>query len=298
VTEVDGTRALAPLRPRERIVKANGVDLCVETFGDGASPAVLLIAGAASSMDWWEDDFCERLASGGRFVVRYDLRDTGRSVTYPPGSPGYGGLDLAADAVGVLDALGIDSAHLVGISMGGGIAQRLALDHADRVASLTLMSTSTGDPELPPMSDELAAAFAAEAAEPDWSDRDAVIEYIVEGLRPFAGSYPVDGERARALASRIVDRTVDIASTMTNHWILEGGGKPMRPRLHEIAVPTLVLHGTEDPLFPLVHGEALAAEIPGARLLRLPGVGHEHPPPPVWDLVVTAIVEHTAPAAR
>ena len=283
------------IRANERIVRANGVELGGETFGDEEDPAILLVAGAASSMDWWEDEVCELLASGGRFVVRFDLRDTGRSVTYPPGEPGYGGLDLVADAVGILDALGIARAHVVGISMGGGIAQRLALDHSDRVASLTLMSTSTGDPDLPPMSAELAAAFA-DPTVPDWTDREAVIDYIVGGLRPFAGSYGVDEGRARAIASRIVDRTTDIASTMTNHWILEGGGEPMRPRLGEIAVPTLVLHGTDDPLFPLAHGEALAVEIPGARLVPLPGVGHEHPPAPVWDLVVTAILEHTAAA--
>jgi pimeloyl-ACP methyl ester carboxylesterase len=283
----------------ERIVRANGVDLCVETFGRGGNPAILLIAGAASSMDWWEDEFCERLASGGRFVVRYDLRDTGRSVTYPPGEPEYGGLDLVADAVGILDALGVPRAHIVGISMGGAIAQRLGLDHADRVASLTLMSTSPGSPgrpdnaELPQMSDELAAAYAA-STEPDWSDREAVIDHIVSGLRILAGSYAVDEERARALASHIVDRTLDIESTHRNHFLLESGGEPMRPRLREIVAPTLVIHGTEDALFPLAHGEALAAEIPGARFLPLPGVGHEHPPPPVWDLVVPAILEHTA----
>jgi pimeloyl-ACP methyl ester carboxylesterase len=264
-------------------------------LGGWDPPSPPLPPGAASSMDWWEDEFCERLASGGRFVVRYDLRDTGRSVTYPPGAPGYDGLDLVADAVGILDALGIARAHVVGISMGGSMSQRLALDHRDRVASLTLMSTSTGDPDLPRMSDDLAAAFA-DPTEPDWTDRDAVIDHIVEGLRPFAGSYGVDEERARATASRIVDRTIDIASTMTNHWLLESGGEPMRPRLREITAPTLVLHGTEDPLFPLRHGEALAAEIPGARLLPLPGVGHEHPPAPVWDLVVPAILEHTARA--
>ena len=276
----------------QRIVRANGVALCVQTFGEPARPAILLVSGAAASMDWWEDEFCERLASGPRFVIRYDLRDTGQSVSYEPGAPGYGGLDLVADAVGLLDALGIGRAHVVGISMGGGIAQHLALDHADRVASLTLISTSPGGPGLPPMSEELRARFEEPLPEPDWSDRQAVVDYIVEDLRPYAGAFPFDEDEVRALAGKIFDRTVNIASTMTNHWILDGGA-PLRPRLGEINAPTLVLHGTVDPLFPYGHAEALAAEIPGARLLPLQGVGHEMPPRPVWDQVVVAILDHT-----
>jgi pimeloyl-ACP methyl ester carboxylesterase len=275
------------------MVLANGVELCVQTFGDLASPAILLIGGAASSMDWWEDEFCERLASGPRFVIRYDLRDTGQSVSYEPGAPQYSGADLVADAVGVLDALRVARAHVVGISMGGGITQHLALDHADRVASLTLISTSPGGPDLPPMSDELRARFEESPPEPDWSDRQAVVDYIVEGLRPYAGTLRFDEEEMRALAGTIVDRTVNIASSMTNHWILDGG-EPVRPRLGEIRAPTLVLHGTEDPLFPYGHAEALAAEIPRARLLPLEGMGHEMPPRPVWDQVVAAILDHTA----
>jgi pimeloyl-ACP methyl ester carboxylesterase len=278
-------------------VLANGVELCVQTFGDPESPAILLIGGAASSMDWWEEEFCERLSSGARFVIRYDLRDTGQSVSYEPGAPQYDGTDLVTDAVGVLDALRVSRAHIVGISMGGGIAQHLALDHADRVASLTLISTSPGGPDLPPMSDELRARFEDPAPEPDWSDRQAVVDYLVEDLRPFAGTLPFDEAAMRALVGRIVDRTSNIASTTTNHSIL-AGGEALRPRLREITAPTLVLHGTEDPLFPYGHGEALAAEIPGARLLPLEGVGHEVPPRPVWDQVVGAILDHTAEESR
>jgi pimeloyl-ACP methyl ester carboxylesterase len=276
-----------------RKVLANGVELCVQTFGDPESPAILLICGAASSMDWWEDEFCERLASGPRLVIRYDLRDTGQSVTYEPGAPTYSGTDLVADAVGLLDALGITRAHLVGISMGGGIAQTVALDHPDRVSSLTLISTSPGGSELPPMSAELRARFAKPGPEPDWKDRQAVIDYFVEDLRAFAGTLPFDEEAMRTLVGTVVDRTVNIESTMKNHWILEGG-EPLRPRLRDITAPTLVLHGTADPLLPSGHGEVLAAEIPGARLLPLEGVGHEMPPRPVWDQVVAAILDHTA----
>jgi len=104
--------------PHDEIVHANGVDLCVETFGDPTDPAILLVMGSTASMDWWEDEFCARLAAGSRLVIRYDHRDTGRSVSYEPGAPPYTMRDLAADAVGLLDALDLASAHLVGMSMG------------------------------------------------------------------------------------------------------------------------------------------------------------------------------------
>ena len=115
-------------------------------FGEPADPAILLISGAECSMDWWEDEFCELLAAGRRFVIRYDQRDTGQSITYPPGAPEYDGTDLTEDAVGVLDALGRERAHIVGMSSGGGIGQELALLHADRVVTLTLISTSPVGP--------------------------------------------------------------------------------------------------------------------------------------------------------
>src|SRR3712207_602173 len=167
---------IRPMAANERIVRANGIDLCVQTFGDRADPPILLIMGGASSMDWWEDGFCERLMVGSRFVIRYDHRDTGRSVSYELGAVPYSLRDLAEDALGLLDALGLESAHLVGMSMGGWIGQLVALDHPDRVASLTLISTSPtaepSDPDLPEMSQELQAFFAQEASEPDWSDRE------------------------------------------------------------------------------------------------------------------------------
>lgn len=283
----------------ERIIRANGVDLCLETFGDAAAPPILLIAGAAASMDWWEDEFCRRLAAGPRFVIRYDNRDTGRSVSYEAGSPGYGQPDLAADAVGVLDALGVTRGHLVGISMGGGIAQRIAVEHPERVATLTLMSTSPGgpggpdNPELPPMAERIVELFSTSSPDPDWSDRVAVADRFVSGEQQFAGSLPVDEARIRAIAGRVFDRTENMAASQTNHWTLDGG-EPVRERLPEITAPTLVLHGTEDPLLPYGHAEALARAIPGAHLVPLDKVGHQMPPPEVWDVVVQAVLSHTA----
>jgi pimeloyl-ACP methyl ester carboxylesterase len=277
--------------PTQQILGANGVNLCAEAFGDPAHPTLLLISGSSGSMDWWRTEFCRRLAEGERRVVRYDHRDTGQSAHSKPGAPDYSGADLVADAVGLLDALGIDSAHVAGVSMGGGIGQVLALDHPERVASLTLMSTSPLGADLPPPTDALAARFADPVPPPDWSNRDEVIDYIVQDHRAYAGTLPFDADEVRGLAAIVVGRTIDIEASMTNHSLLSGGD-PLRPRLGQITAPTLVIHGTEDPLFPLAHGEALAREIPG-RLVAIEGMGHEVPPRPVWDQVIAAILEHT-----
>ena len=272
------------------IVEVNGVGLCVDTAGDPADPAILLIAGLSSSMDWWEDGFCQRLAGGGRFVIRYDHRDTGQSVSYPAGKPGYTGGDLAADAVGILDALGRRSAQLAGISMGGALAQQVALAHPQRVGSLVLFSTSPAVPcgsELPPMSEELRAWFAAEV--PDWNERGAVIDYLTAYERHLEGPEYFDEPHVRALAGRIFDRTRDMAASMTNHALAAEGDLARGP-LGAITVPVLVVHGTADPLFPFGHGEALARAIPRAQLLPLAGVGHQLPPRPFWPSVTTAML--------
>src|SRR5215204_7603629 len=128
------------------MIEANGVELCTEAFGDPRDPPILLIMGIGASMLWWEKGFCRMLADGGRFLIRYDHRDTGRSITYEPGHPGYTGDDLVADATGVLDAYGIPAAHVVGVSAGGAFAQRLALDCPDRVLPLVLVSTTRALP--------------------------------------------------------------------------------------------------------------------------------------------------------
>jgi pimeloyl-ACP methyl ester carboxylesterase len=277
----------------EQIVRANGVDLCVETFGDPSGPAILLIHGAGNSMLSWDEELCERLAAGGRFVIRYDVRDAGRSVAYEPGAPRYALRDQVADAVGLLDALGLPSAHLVGMSMGASIAQLAALDHPDRVASLTLASATPGVPgqeqsDLPGASKEL---FAQEPPQPDWGDRAAVVDYLVEAERPYATHF--DEAAMRELAERVVDRTGNIASNLTNPFI-QDAGDPWRDRLGEVTARTLVIHGTEDPMFPFDHAVALANEIPGAGLLALERTGHEYFPRASWDRVIPTVLEHTS----
>ena len=250
-------------------VRVNEVDLCVETVGDRADPAILLVMGAGASMDWWQDDFCARLAAGPRYVIRYDHRDTGQSTSYPPGEPGYTGDDLVADAAALLAVLGVRRAHVVGQSAGGALAQLVALDHPACVASLTLVATSPAgpDPDLPPRSDEAGAANAASRS------------------RPF------DAQQTRALCARVVERTTNMESSTKNAYAAEGSDR-WRERLGGLDVPTLVVHGTEDPLFPLGHGEALAREIPGAELLVLEGAGHELARRD-WDVVVPAILRLT-----
>ena len=283
----------------ERVLTAGGARLCLETFGNASDPALVLIAGGAQSMVWWEDEFCARLAAGGRFVVRYDHRDTGRSSTSPAGHPSYTGDDLATDPLRLMDSLDLPAAHLVGLSMGGGIAQWLALTSPERVRTLTLMSTSPAvsekGPPLPGPEPQLAATFTDPDPEPDWADRDAVLAYRVEIERPYAGTLGFDELRTRALAEREVDRTTDMAASLTNHFLLDDDW-PAGAQLEDITAPTLVIHGTSDPLFPLPHGQALARRIAGARLIELDGVGHQQPPPERWDVVIDALLEHTRPA--
>src|SRR3954452_703062 len=281
----------------ERMVEANGVELCTEPFGDPADPPILLIMGLGASMLWWEEGFCQLLAAGGRFVIRYDHRDTGRSVTYELGRPGYSSADLVADAGGVLDAYELPAAHLVGVSAGGAFAQVVALDHPDRVSSLVLISTSPalpGERELPPPSDEL-GRFVSTAAV-DWSDPDSAVDYLVGYSRVLAGGRrPFAEEETRSLVRRDVERAHDYAAVQ-NHDALPEGEAPSGT-LSSIAAPTLIIHGTADPLFPIEHGEALAQEIPGATLMPLENAGHGVDRAD-WETIAGAILAHTAERAR
>jgi len=276
----------------ERMIEANGVELCAESFGDPGHPPVLLIQGIGASMLWWEEGFCRRLADGGRFVIRYDHRDTGRSVTYEHGRPGYTGADLDADAVGVLDAYGLGTAHLVGVSAGGGIAQAVALRSPDRVRSITTISTTAAVPigrDLPPPTDRFGRFVSTVRV--DWSDPDSVIDYLVDYQCLLAGGQrEFDEEAARGLVRRDFERASDPAAVQ-NHDVLDHGESPAAP-LSSLAAPTLVIHGTADPMFPSEHGEALADEIPGATLLLLEGAGHGVYRAD-WEALIEAILEHT-----
>lgn len=274
----------------ERLIQIDGIELCAESFGQPADPAVLLVMGAQSSMVWWQEDFCRRLAEAGRFVIRYDNRDTGRSTVYEPGQPGYTFVDMADDAIRVLDAYGIGEAHFVGISMGGMLTQMAALRHPGRVRSVTLLSSSNFAPDLPPMEQKVVDYFS-NAGEIDWTDKEAVLAFNVGKWDVLAGSKNPFDDNIRRLSEQEWDRARNPAS-MNNHGLVTGGFEYLA-RTAEIAAPALVIHGTEDPIIPYEHGVHLAEAIPGAELLKLEGVGHElHPND--WDAILGAIVRHTS----
>ncbi|MGW6545891.1 alpha/beta fold hydrolase [Streptomyces massasporeus] len=254
-------------------VKARGITLGVESFGDDNAPLVLLAGG--TTMLSWPDALCERLAVGGRHVVRYDLRDSGKSTTTDPQAPSYTLRDLAADAAALADMLGGGPAHLAGIGVGGMVAQVAVLDHPSAYSALTLIGTRPVAPGPPdddlPDHDQATMGRLFARPMPDWSDREAVAEFAASGAE-ILGDDPV---AARAVAARIWDRTpgtappVQMANQLGMVFSTLDCGPRWRERLPEIEVPTLVVHGRHNLFFPVGNGEAIAREIPGARLLVL-----------------------------
>jgi len=284
------------MRPRD--IDTNGVSLHCQAVGDRADPAVLLIMGAMSSAVWWPEELCRQLAGRGRYVIRYDHRDTGRSTSYAPGQARYTVEDLADDAVAVLDGYGLDRAHIVGMSLGGYLSQLIALKHPSRALTLTLIASerlALADPGLPTI-DPSVIEYHARAAELDWSDRDAVVAHQVGAWRMNSGSaHAFDEPAIRALAEADFDRTPSLLTTF-NHAAL-GDAVGWVDRLAEIDVPTLIVHGTEDPVLPYPHALALKAGLSTATLLTLEGSGHElHRAD--WPTILDAVARHTAPRDR
>jgi pimeloyl-ACP methyl ester carboxylesterase len=267
-------------------IKVNGVELCVETFGDPADPPVLLVGVTMLS---WPDELCAALA--GRYVVRYDLRDAGQSTFVDPDAPAYDLRDLVTDASELLVALDLGRTHVVGLGVGGFIAQLLALDHPDQVASLTLVSTRP---------------VAPGPVDPDLPDHAAEMRKQLFGRPAPAGTDSrtrgFDEQDVRATAGSVFDRADQTAKAQrASHLGSMFAGIACQPRwrerLGEITVPTLVVHGDEDPFFPHGNGVALAAEIPGATLLTLPGIG-QGVPRVTWPDVVDALLRHTSDSPR
>ena len=267
-----------------KLYQVNGVELCAETFGSPSDPAVLLIHGGSASMLWWPADHCAGLANRGRYVIRYDQRDTGLSTSYPVGQPGYSMRDLAADAIGLLDALGIDRAHVVAQSMSGGIGLILGVDYPSRVASLTFVSTSTG-------ADDLPGPTMAHIPSPDFADPAAVEEYVVRSIEAESAGH-FDEAAARDLVRRDRERARDYQASLTNHYAMTFHG-PVGGGFGDLSMPVLVIHGSADPLLPLAHGEAIHAAVPTSRLVVLEGAGHGVPDA-LWETFADTVAGHTA----
>jgi pimeloyl-ACP methyl ester carboxylesterase len=280
----------------ENIIRINGIDICTESFGNPQNPTVLLIMGAMCSMVYWDEEFCQRLADTGRYVIRFDNRDVGRSTAYEPGTSHYSVEEMADDAVGILDAYHIGQAHIIGMSLGGMIAQIIASSHPHKVLTLTLMMSSIyGDDDndrgLPPM-DERILAYHANGAALNWSDEESVANYLVAGSSLLCGSkHKFDEKRAYKQVRKEIKRANNLLS-MFNHALLKGDAS-YEGKLKGIRVPALVIHGTEDTVLPYGHGLALVKEIPNASLLTLEGTGHEiHFED--WDTIIKAISNHTS----
>jgi pimeloyl-ACP methyl ester carboxylesterase len=291
-------------------MRANGIDICYEIFGDANAEPLLLIMGLGAQMVLWDDDFCQQLAARGFRVIRFDNRDIGQSAKlhggkrltplellklrflHIPVAAPYRLLDMAKDTVGLMDGLGIKSAHLVGASMGGMIAQEIALSFPQRVRSLTSIMSTTGNPRLPPPTRQASAMLMA----PPPATKAEYIERFAQTWKLLrVGSFPEDEARDRARAELCFARGLNPAGVGRQlRAILASGSR--KPRLHAVKAPTLVIHGTVDPLVRPEGGKDTAASIPGARLLMIEGMGHALPIP-MWPQIIDAIDTHAHGAA-
>lgn len=278
-------------RMSEKIIRDGGLAIATEAFGDLAHLPILLIMGGGASMLWWPDEFCARLADQGRFVIRYDQRETGLTTSLPVDTP-FTIDDLVEDAFRVLDGYGLLASHFVGMSFGAMIGQYAALQQPSRVRTLTTISSSPVgmDTSHLPRSSDAYRRHAATADAVDWSNRDQAIAYALEESRIIAGTaHPFDEARVKAFLERDFDRAGGHPGESHFHWT---DGEERQNRLRELKPPLLVIHGTADPLYPVEHGVALSQAVDGAKLVLLEGGGHEiHPAD--WDAIIAAIAAHT-----
>lgn len=287
-------------------IEANGIRIEYETFGDKSCPPVLLIMGLGGQMIDWDNELCEDLAVKGLHVIRFDNRDSGLSTRFDdagvpdimeaftatlqgiPIDVPYSLDDMADDAAALLKALGIEKAHICGMSMGGMIAQTIAIRHPQRVLSLTSIYSSTGNPELPQPKPEIMQLLITRPPQ----ERQAAIEFSVNLFRSIAGTgFPFDEAWIRDLAERRYDRS----------FCPEGVGRQLiailthgnrKPALGSVAVPTLVIHGDEDPLVPFEAGKDTANAIPGSKFMIIKGMGHDLPHEGAWPQIMDAVAVH------
>ena len=293
-----------------QIARANGIELCYEIFGNADAEPMLLIMGLGAQMIHWDDDFCRQLAARGFRVIRFDNRDIGKSskmsggkrlspvellklrfLKIPVAAP-YRLRDMAEDVTGLMDALHIGSAHLVGASMGGMIAQEIAISFPQRLRSLTSIMSTTGSPRVPPPTREAAAVLMA----PPPATKEEFFARFAQTWRILrVGRFPQDEALDQARAERTYERGLNPAGVGRQlRAILASGSR--KERLRSVKAPTLVIHGTVDPLVHPEGGKDTAASIPGAKLLMIEGMGHALPIP-MWPQIIDAIDKHAHAAS-
>ncbi|MBN1106455.1 MAG: alpha/beta hydrolase [Deltaproteobacteria bacterium] len=288
-------------------VSANNIRIEYETFGDPSSPPILLIIGLGGHLIYWDEDFCRQLAESGLYVIRFDNRDAGLSTKLDEAgvpdvmdvigklmagqkvTPPYTIEDMAADAVGLLDALNIEKAHICGISMGGMIAQALSIGFARRVLSLTSIYSTTGNPDLPRPKPEVMGLLLA----PPPHEREPFIEFNLSLFRAVTGPrFGLDEEWVRNVMGRAYDRDFCPQGTVRQLVaILTQGNR--KTGLKGVKVPTLVIHGDADPLVPVEAGRDTAEAVQGAELKIIEGMGHDLPHGELWAQIAVAIIAHT-----
>jgi len=291
----------------EMTAAVNGIEICYETFGDRDGPPLLLVMGLGAQMTTWDTEFCEGLADRGFFVIRFDNRDVGRSTKIDsepinfietfmrsrqgePVTAPYTLTDMAADAVGLLDHLDTLAAHVVGASMGGMIVQTIAIEHPERVLTLTSIMSTTGELDVGQATPDALQRLLTRPP----ADRESVIEYSVETSRVIGSPDLFDEERARERAAAAYDRCffpVGIGRQLVG--IVASGSRA--DGLRNVRVPTLVIHGDQDPLVTPSGGRRTAELVPDAELLEIPGMGHDLPPS-VWSQIIDAITKLAARA--
>ncbi|MFX1449706.1 MAG: alpha/beta hydrolase [Promethearchaeota archaeon] len=270
--------------------KINNIEIKYETIGNPNSKPLLLIAGLGSQLLAWSDEMCESLVNSGFFVIRFDNRDVGLSTKLKDaGMPDFNEInaayfrgerpevpytleDMAGDAIGVLDVLNIDKAHILGASMGGMIAQVIAYSHPSRILSLTIIMSTTGNPNLPQAKPEIMVQFFA----PVPSEREKYIEEMVKRDQLIYGTFPFDKDKAREYRAKEYDRSYYPEGIARQLAAMAVPGN-IKPKISAIKAPTLVIHGREDPFNHVEAGKDIATTIPGAKLLILDGMGHSFP---------------------
>lgn len=289
-------------------VTLDGISLAYETFGSEADKPMLLVSGLGTQMTRWAEEFCLLLASEGYYVIRYDNRDVGLSTHLTDhGVPDFAALsrmvqagrtpdvpytlhDMAADAIGLLDALGIGRAHIVGRSMGGMIAQLVAATYSDRAATLTTIMSSTRNPHLPGAHPEVMAMMTSPSPDPARDEEAFVDDALAFARRIGSPAYPVDPEAFRTQVLREARRAYDPGGAARQMGAMAATGD-LRPLISRVRVPTLAIHGRDDPLVPSAGSEDIARNVPGGEVLLIDGMGHDLPPG-LYRTIADAVVRN------